>query len=133
MRQGKHDHRELHWLPVRDRILHKLLSVTYRSVHENPPLYLSELIPPHTPHRFLRSASELFLAVPVPRTVKQSDMASESLDVSPQSQWNALPTSIRESDYSFFPVYLQDALFFIVAGNSPFRLSVLCVLSLIHI
>ena len=27
--------RELHWLPVRDRILQKLLSVIYRSVHEN--------------------------------------------------------------------------------------------------
>ena len=83
VRQGKRDHREFHWLPVRDRIHHKLFSVTYCSVHENLPLYLSELIPAHTPPRFLRSASELFLAVPVPRTVKQSDMANESSDVSP--------------------------------------------------
>ena len=38
LRQRRRDHitttlRELHWLPVRGRILHKLLSATYRSVH----------------------------------------------------------------------------------------------------
>ena len=72
VRQRKRDHiililSELHWLPVRDRILHKLLSVTYRFVHENLPLYLSELISPYTPSRSLRSASESFLAVPGPK------------------------------------------------------------------
>ena len=75
VRQRKRDHltptlRELHWLPVRDRILHKLLSVLYRSVRENLPLYLSELIPPYTPSRSLRSASESFLAVPGPKDCK---------------------------------------------------------------
>ena len=58
VRQKQRDHitptlRELHWLPLHDRILHKLLSVTYRSVHENLPLYFSELISPYTPFRSL--------------------------------------------------------------------------------
>ena len=102
VRQGKRDHREFHWLPVRDRIHHKLFSVTYCSVHENLPLYLSELIPAHTPPRFLRSASELFLAVPVPRTVKQSDMASESSDVSPLPNGMLCPrASGSQTIYSF--------------------------------
>ena len=39
VRQRKRDHitptiRELYWLPVRNRILYKLLSATYRSVHD---------------------------------------------------------------------------------------------------
>ena len=86
VKQRKRDHinptlRELNWLPVCDRILQKLLSVTYRPVPENLPLYLSELIPPYTPPRSLRSTSESFLAVPGPRTVKQSDMANEPSDI----------------------------------------------------
>ena len=73
--------RELHWLPVHDRIIRKLLGVTYRSVHENLPLYLSQLIPPYTTQsRSLRSASGLFSG---PRTVEQSDTASEHSDYLP--------------------------------------------------
>ena len=75
MRQRKHDHitstlKELHWLPVHDHILHKLLSVFYCSIHENLPLYLSELISPYTPSHSLQSASESFLAVPGPKDCK---------------------------------------------------------------
>ena len=75
VRQRKLNHitptlRKFHWLPVRDRVLHQLLSVTYRSVHENLPLYLSELIPPHTPDCSLRLVSESFLDVPEPKDCK---------------------------------------------------------------
>ena len=75
VRQRKRDHitptlKELHWLPVHNRILNKLLSVTYHSVHENLPLCLPELIPPYTSSRSLRSASESFLAVPGPKDCK---------------------------------------------------------------
>ena len=35
---------KLHWLPVHDRIHHKVLSATLLSVHGNVPLYLSELL-----------------------------------------------------------------------------------------
>ena len=57
--------RELHWLSVHD--LSSPQAATCRSVHENLPLYLSELIPPYTPSRSLRSASESFLDVPGPK------------------------------------------------------------------
>ena len=77
VRQRKRAHitptlRQLHWLPVHGRILHKLLSVTYRSVHENRPLSinLSELIPPYTPSRSLRWVSESLLGVLGPKDCK---------------------------------------------------------------
>ena len=35
---------ELHWLPVRQRIAFKLLLITYKSLNQMDPMYLSELI-----------------------------------------------------------------------------------------
>ena len=75
VRQTKHDHttdtlREIHWLAVCDPSLHKLLSVTYHSVHKKLPLYFSNLILPYIPSRSLRSAINSFLAVPEPKDCK---------------------------------------------------------------
>ena len=62
MKCKKTDHitpilRQLHWLPIQKRICHKIISATYRSVHDNTPLYLSDLLEKHNPPRLLRSAS----------------------------------------------------------------------------
>ena len=75
VRQTKHDHttdtlREIHWLAVCDPSLHKLLSITYHSVHKKLPLYFSNLILPYIPSRSLRSAINSFLAVPEPKDCK---------------------------------------------------------------
>ena len=80
MKCKKTDHitpilRQLHWLPIQKRIRHKILSATYRSVHDNtppppPPLYLSDLLQKHNPSRLLRSASRSLLDVPGPRDSK---------------------------------------------------------------
>ena len=61
-KKKKKDHitpilRQLHWLPIQKRICHKIISATYRSVHDNTPLYLSDLLEKHNPPRLLRSAS----------------------------------------------------------------------------
>ena len=62
--------RQLHWLPVHDRIHHKVLSATYLSVHGNAPLYLSELLHLYAPSRPLLSASRSLFDVPRPRDSK---------------------------------------------------------------
>ena len=36
--------RQLHWLPLRSRIHHKILTLTFKSIHGLAPSYLSELI-----------------------------------------------------------------------------------------
>ena len=56
----KHDHitpvmRSLHWLPVRSRIIFKILLLVYKSIHGLAPAYLSELIKPYAPESNLRS------------------------------------------------------------------------------
>ena len=64
--------RQLHWLPIQKRIRHKIISATYRSVHNNTPLYLSDLLQKHNPSRLLRSASRSLLDVPGPRDSKKA-------------------------------------------------------------
>ena len=55
---------DLHWLPVKMRILFKILLLTYRCVHGTAPVYLSELIVPYRQNRSLRSSSKFLLSVP---------------------------------------------------------------------
>ena len=40
---------ELHWLPVRQRIVFKILLYTFKALHGATPTYLTELISPYVP------------------------------------------------------------------------------------
>ena len=56
--------RELHWLPVNERINFKVLSITFKALHGLAPLYLQERITIYTPVRSLRSVNNGLLVVP---------------------------------------------------------------------
>ena len=63
---GKNEHitsviRDLHWLPVNQRITYKILILTFKILHHMSPDYLMELITPYTPTRSLRSCSQNLL------------------------------------------------------------------------
>ena len=103
MKCKKTDHitpilRQLHWLPIQKRIRHKILSATYRSVHDNTPLYLSDLLQKHNPSRLLRSASRSLLDVPGPRDSKTKRYGQRAFRYVAPSLWNVLPESIKEKD-----------------------------------
>ena len=58
----KHEHispvlQELHWLPVEQRIIFKILLMTFKCLNGIAPLYLSDLVTRHIPRRNLRSAN----------------------------------------------------------------------------
>ena len=55
----------LHWLPVRQRIVFKILLYTFKALHGVTPTYLTELISPYVPRRALRSADQLLLEQPI--------------------------------------------------------------------
>ena len=62
-RKRKRDHitpvlYDLHWLPVRDRISFKLLTIAYKCKHNDTPMYLQNIISSHLPTRNLRSSSK---------------------------------------------------------------------------
>ena len=103
MKCKKTDHitpilRQLHWLTIQKRIRHKILSATYRSVHDNTPLYLSDLLQKHNPSRLLRSASRSLLDVPGPRDSKTKRYGQRAFRYVAPSLWNVLPESIKEKD-----------------------------------
>ena len=103
MKCKKTDHitpilRQLHWLPIQKLIHHKILSATYRSVHDNTPLYLSDLLQKHSPSRLLRSASRSLLDVPGPRDSKTKRYGQRAFRYVAPSLWNVLPENIKEKD-----------------------------------
>ena len=81
--------RQLHWLLVHDHIPHKLLFVSVTLFHPWKQSSLSSFcLPPR--FNLYDQWANLFLKFLGPRTVKHSDTARESPDVSSLSQWNAL-------------------------------------------
>ena len=87
--------KDLHWLPVKQRIIFKIVTLTYRCLNDLAPRYLSDLLKPYSPTRSLRSSDTNLLKVPKTRTKCYGDRAF--MNAAPRI-WNSLPQSIRESD-----------------------------------
>ena len=84
--------RSLHWLQISDRIDYKILTLTYKCLHDQAPRYIKELIQPYTPARSLRSADQHLLCVPKTRLRSYGD---RSFQKSAPTLWNSLPLTIR--------------------------------------
>ena len=102
-RSKKSDHitpilRELHWLPVNERIQHKLLSVTHKAANGSGPQYLSELVSVYVPSRSLRSSSKTLLRIPHPGLTKTKRYGQRAFRFTAPSLWNPLPEGLRECD-----------------------------------
>ena len=82
-----------YWLPVKERIISKILLVTYKIVHGFAPAYLNELLLNYTPHRLLRSCSLNLLSIPKTKTVTYGD---RSFTVMAPKLWNDLPIIIKQ-------------------------------------
>ena len=95
---SKYDHitpvlKSLHWLPVKQRIIFKIVTLTFRCLQGLAPTYLSELLLPYTPSRLLRSSNNLLLKESKSRTKSYGDRAFK---VAAPKLWNKLPLSIRQ-------------------------------------
>lgn len=100
----KYDHitpilKDLHWLPVRQRIEFKIILLTWKSLNGLAPSYIADLLNIYTPTRTLRSSDKLLLTVP--RT--SSSYGDRAFSVISPKLWNNLPFNIRccDSLYSF--------------------------------
>ena len=54
---------ELHWLPVKYRIMYKILLLVFKCLSGEAPTYLQAMIRWHVPRRTMRSNSALLLEV----------------------------------------------------------------------
>jgi len=86
--------RELHWLPVLQRITFKILLLVYKAVNNIGPKYLCDLIKPYVPTRRLRSASQGLVHVP---SVNSNLIKNSAFSVVGPQLFNSLPLHVRLS------------------------------------
>ena len=115
---AKYDHiipvlKQLHWLPVKARIEHKLPTLTFKAVHGQAPSYLSELISRRpTLHPGLRSNHSLLLTVPKITSKADKSTADRAFSLSAPKLWNSLPEELRNcSSVETFKGKLKTFLF----------------------
>jgi len=86
--------KQLHWLPVRQRITFKILIITYRAFYGLAPSYICDLIVRLSSSRSLRSNDKCLLAIPKTKLKSYGDRA---FNFAAAKEWNSLPLSIRQS------------------------------------
>jgi hypothetical protein len=87
--------RELHWLPVQQRIIFKILLLGYKCQLGLASSYLSDLIHPYTLARDLRSSNLQHGLLFVPRS--RIGFGDRSFEVAAPTLWNSLPADIKQS------------------------------------
>jgi hypothetical protein len=92
----KHDHisqhlKDLHWLPIPYRIDFKILLLVYKSLNDQGPQYLKELLVPYKPCRSLRSATSNQLVEPRIHSL----YGERAFSFMGPHLWNKLPSDIK--------------------------------------
>lgn len=93
--------KKLHWLPIHQRIHFKIASLTFKTLHNLQPSYLSDLLTPHVPSRNLRSFDKHLLTVPDIRSAN----GRRSFTFAAPTIWNSLPVTLRSC--STLPTFLS--------------------------
>ncbi|XDV53534.1 hypothetical protein PO909_022010, partial [Leuciscus waleckii] len=101
--------RALHWLPVQFRIHFKILLFVFKSLHNQAPGYLSDLLHQYIPSRSLRSGDQNLILIPHSRLKRRGDRA---FSVTGPRLWNDLPVEIRMApSLTIFKSLLKTHLF----------------------
>lgn len=101
--------RQLHWLPVRQRVRFKVCCIVHKALHNNSPSYFAEKFTRYVPASTLRSGTQALLTVPRVRRARQGGKAFSHLA---PSYWNKPPFQLRQcSDYLRFRKLLKTFLF----------------------
>jgi hypothetical protein len=102
---------DLHWLPVRQRIDFKVLVLVFKSIHQQTPMYISDLLQTRTIPRILRSTSSPAPQFTEQRT-KNSTFADRAFSCYAPRIWNRLPVHIKLSEsLDIFKKLLKTHLF----------------------
>lgn len=84
--------KDLHWLPVKERVQFKLLVITHQTLSGKAPPYLRELLTPYIPGRNCRSTEGRLLVVP---GTKYRSVGDRAFSHCAPWLWNKLPVNIR--------------------------------------
>ena len=105
--------RELHWLPVRQRIEFKILMLVYKALHGQAPSYITELLnfKFQTHGHNLRSKQDT-LQLQTPQIRTKVTLGDRSFLCAAPRLWNRLPLDIRKSQsLGCFKLKLKTYLF----------------------
>ena len=107
---------DLHWLPVTFRVQFKLLLFVYKSLHNQSPSYIKDLLSLKPAANYaLRSSAQSLLFVP---KVNCSTLGDRAFAHAAPVLWNSLPLTIRRrSSLAIFKKQLKTFLF-----KKPFNL-----------
>ena len=86
--------RELHWLPVAQRVQYKVALITHKVLNTGQPHYLNSLMTEYKPTRQLRSENKRQLSKPSGLT---STAGLRTFTQASEAMWNKLPENIRIS------------------------------------
>ena len=89
--------RNLHWLPIRARIEHKLLTMTYKCLSGEAPDYLSDQLAVILESRRTLRLSNKYKQLVVPR-VKRRTFVARSFSIMAPSLWNEPPDSLWKAN-----------------------------------
>ena len=84
--------RNLHWLPISQRIKFKIAVLTFKTLHIGQPSYLADNLSLYNPSRNLRSSTANLLIIPDIR----SEVGRNSFAYSAPTIWNSLPQPLRD-------------------------------------
>jgi hypothetical protein len=87
--------KKLHWLPIRQRIVFKILLLTYKALNDGSPSYIRDLLQEKTSVRTLRSNAKKLLKIPI---TKLSMCKNRAFSCVAPSLWNELPDHIKLCD-----------------------------------
>ena len=86
--------KDLHWLPVEQRIEYKVLFLTYKALLGKAPPYISQLFYLYTPTRPLRSENKNLLRVP---RCRLEGYGRRCFAYAAPSIWNPLSTPVKRA------------------------------------
>ncbi len=84
----------LHWLPIQQRVMYKILLITFKALNGMAPAFISDLLALYKPSRTLRSSSARQLCVAKASTKFYGE---RSYSFAAANLWNKLPADIRHS------------------------------------
>ena len=86
----------LHWLPIRQRIDYKVLTIVYCCLNNEAPEYLKDLLAPLLGHREGLRSAEQYQRLLVPY-VRCKTVVERSFNIRAPKLWNTLPNYIKQS------------------------------------
>ena len=92
--------REVHWLPIRQRVNFKIILFAFKAIHGIAPPYIAELISIKAQSAYsLRSPNGILLSPSIIKSRKT--LGDRAFQVAAPQLWNALPLELRQNTKHF--------------------------------